>query len=91
MNSLFYITIDEYFEIVKLAKEKGLNPGDNMTPIFLKYIKEKGIKPIANTELNKDELIREYLSKDKKILDISVDKEGKSNYKIYKKENDNDK
>jgi len=35
-------------------------------------------------------MINEYLSHDKKVLDISVDKEGKSNYKIYKKENDND-
>ena len=90
MNSLWSITPDDYFEIVKRSKEAGLKPGDDMTPIFLKYMEEKGKKPIGNTELTKNEMISEYLSHDKKVLDISVDEKGKSNYKIYKKDNDND-
>lgn len=91
MNSLWQLTIDDYLEIVKRSKEAGLKPGDDMISIFMKYIEEKGKKSIGNTELTKDEMIQEYLSHDKKVLDISVDEKGKSNYKIYKKENDNDK
>lgn len=85
MKSLWSLTIDQYLEIVRLSKETGLKPGDDMTPIFIEYMKEKGHKPFANTELTKDELIKEYASHGKKILDVSIDKEGKSNYKIHKK------
>jgi len=85
MNSLWQINVDDYFEIVKRSKEAGLKSGDDMTPIFIKYMQEKGQKPIANTELTKEEMINEYLSHNKKVLDISVDEKGKSNYKIYKK------
>lgn len=85
MNSLWNITIDDYLEIVKRSKEKGLKPGDDMTPVFLEYMAEKNQKPISNTELNKGELVQEYLSKDKKVLDINVDDKGKSSYKIFKK------
>jgi len=91
MNSLWSINFNDYLEIVKRSKEIGLNPGDDMTSIFLKYMKEKGQKPIGNSELSKDEMITEYLSHDKKVLDISVDEKGESNYKIYKKGSDNDR
>ena len=85
MHSLWNITPEDYLEIVKRSKEKGLKPGDDMTPIFLEYMVEKNQKPIGATELNKGELIQEYLSKDKKVLDINVDDKGKSSYKIFKK------
>lgn len=91
MKSLWQITIDEYFEIVDIAKKLGRKPGDSIEDIFIHYMKIKNRKPIGHTELSKDEMISEYLSHDKKVLDISVDEKGKSNYKIYKKENDNDK
>ncbi len=49
-------------------------------------MKSKGIKPSGHTELNKNELIKEIVSKGKSVL--SVDKEG---YKIIKKkEKDNE-
>jgi len=61
-----------------------------MEEVFFEYMKMKGQRPCANTELTKDELIREYLSHDKKICEIITDDKGKQSVKIYKnKEEDN--
>jgi hypothetical protein len=86
MNSLWNITLDDYFEVVRRSQEAGLQPGDDMTSIFVQYMNEKGQKPCANTELTKAELISEYTSHDKNILDISTDNKGKQVMKIHKKE-----
>jgi len=41
MNHIWNITIDEYFEIVAIAKKLGLKPGDSMEEIFIAYMKAK--------------------------------------------------
>lgn len=84
MNSLWKITIDGYLEIVARAKKAGLKPGDSMEEIFKQYAKEKKLKPFANTELNKAELLKEYTSHGKNILEGSTDKEGKTIFKAHK-------
>jgi hypothetical protein len=89
MKSLWSITVEDYEEVVRRAKEVGLNPGDSMEAIFVQYMNEKGQKPCANTELTKAELISEYTSHDKNILDISTDDKGKQVMKIHKKEENN--
>lgn len=89
MKSLWSITVEDYEEVVRRAKEVGLNPGDSMEAIFVQYMNEKGQKPCANTELTKAELISEYTSHEKNILDISTDDKGKQVMKIHKKEENN--
>ena len=84
MNSLFNITIDDYLEVVKMAQANGKRPGDSMQEEFTEYARLKGLKPYANTELSKDEIISEIVSKDKKILNIETDKEGKQKIEIIR-------
>ena len=85
MNSLWNIDLDTYIEVMELAQANGKKPGDSMQEEFLEIMKKKEIKPLGHSELNKEELIQEYISKDKKVLDISIDDKGKSSYKIFKK------
>lgn len=82
MNYLFQMTIDDYLEIVRRAQANGVKPGESMEKEFLEYAKEKGLKPIGATELNRDELLREHASKGKKILDIRTQKDGKQEIRI---------
>ena len=84
MNYLYNITIEDYQEVIRRAKANGKKPGDSMDEEFLEVMKEKGQKPIGATELTKDELLKEHASKNKNVLSIDVDKEGKSSYKIAK-------
>lgn len=70
MNSLWQINFDGYFEIVKRSKEAGLKPGDDMTPIFLKYMEEKGNKPIGNTDMDIDLLAGNLRENGLKILNM---------------------
>jgi hypothetical protein len=85
MNYLWQLTFDDYIEICKRAKKKGIKPGEPMQDVFVEYMKEKNIKPIGATELNKNEFIKEYVSHDKKILDIETDKKGKQKFRFIKK------
>jgi hypothetical protein len=88
MNALWSITIDDYLEVVRLAKEAGIKEGESMESIFIKYMKDKGQKPCTNTELTKAELIQQYIEKDKKILDISINNSGETTYNIIKKKDE---
>lgn len=85
MQSLWSITLDDYFEVVRRAKEAGLKAGDSMEEIFLNYMAEKNQKSIGSTELSMDELLKEGASHGKSILGMETDKEGKTKYKIVKK------
>lgn len=80
-------SIDDYLNIVNMAKKNGKKPGEPMTEELIEYCKQKGIKPIGATELNKEELIREYTSKDNNVLSLDINKEGKQIIKINKKDN----
>ena len=82
MRYLYNITIEDYFEAVKRAKENGKKPGDSIEEEFMQIMKEKGQKPLGASELTNDELLKEHSSKGKNILSIEIDKEGKSQYKI---------
>ena len=58
---------------------------------FAELMKEKSQKPIGATELTKLELLKEYASHNKKILDISTNDKGKTTYNIIKNNKDIDK
>ena len=61
-----------------------------MEEVFVAYMKFKQKSPIGKTELNKAELIREYLSHDKSVLDIKTDQDGNSEVTKYNKENEDE-
>lgn len=70
MRSLWKLSLDEYLEICELAKENGIKPGASMEPYFMAYMKFKNKKPSGHTELTNEELIKEFVSHGKKILNI---------------------
>lgn len=86
MNQLFQITIEDYLEVIKRAKEAGVQPGESMEQIFLEYMEEKGQKSFARTELSKKELISDLSNKHGNILEINTDDKGQQQMKIHKKE-----
>jgi hypothetical protein len=84
VNAIYSITIDEYLEIIEIAKKLNRKPGESIEDVFLAYMKIKGQKPIGNTELTKEEMLNEMVSKGNKILDVEVNNKGETNYKIIK-------
>jgi len=86
MKAMWSLSTDDYFEIVRRSKEKGLKPGDSMEEVLIEYMKEKGRKPIGHTELNEEELLADTVIKSKKgVLHQQVDKNGKTTYRVIKK------
>ena len=84
MKSVWKLTVEEYFEIVAIAKADGCLPGESLEPYLIKYMQEKGKKSSAHTELTKEEMIKEYNSHGKSVLSSEVDDKGKTKYKYYK-------
>lgn len=89
MNYLWNIEIQDIKEAQELARSRGKKEGDSYEVEFLEIMKKKGKKPCGATELTKEELLNEYTSKGKSVLDISVDKEGKQVIKIIQSNNEN--
>lgn len=83
MKSIWSLNIDDYMEVVKRAQANGVLPGESMEKEFIEYMKEKNQKPCGNTELTKEELIKEYASHGKKVLNMET-KDGKTIFKIIK-------
>ena len=84
MNQIWNLNLDIVLEWYELLNELQTSLQRELTieqteKLFLEFMNIKGIKPSGNTELTKDELIKEIVSKGKSIL--SIDKEG---YKFIK-------
>lgn len=88
MQNLWNITIDDYLEVVKRAKEAGIKAGESMETIFLEYMEEKGQKSFGATELTKEELANDLAQKHGNILSIETDSQGVQSYKVTKKSDD---
>jgi len=84
MKHLYSITINMYFEAMELAKKNGKKPGENFETELMQVLKKNDVKSIGATELTTDELVKEYASHDKKVLNIKVDKEGNTKFNITK-------
>jgi hypothetical protein len=84
MNSIYSITINEYLEIVEIAKELGRKPGESIEDIFVEYMMQKGQKPLCHSELSKDEFLKEHVSHGNSVLNIDINKEGKAKYMVCK-------
>jgi hypothetical protein len=89
MNSLWSITMEDYMEVVRRAREAGVQPGDSMEAIFIEYMNEKGQKPFAHNEFNKEELLNDLSDKCGKILEINTDTQGKQSYRVMKTKEEN--
>ena len=84
MQYLWNITLEDYQEVIKRAKNNGKVPGDSMGEEFLELMAEKNQKPLGATELNKEELMYEYRSKGSNPLSIETDEKGNTKYKFLK-------
>jgi len=88
MNYLYQITADMYLEACHLAIKNGKKPGDNIEKELMQILKKYNVKRLGATELSKDELIKEYASHDKKVLDVSVDNKGNTQFRVTKKKSE---
>jgi len=86
MKNVWKLNIDDYMEICERAIKKGLKPGESMEEILLEYAEEKGLKSCGATELNRDELMKEYASHGENILSMEVDEGGQQKFKFLKGE-----
>lgn len=88
MNQVWAMSMDDYLNIVERAQKEGVKPGESMAKQMKEYMEEKNIKPIANTELTKDEFIAEQVSHDKKIFEMRNNKEGDTEYRFISPKNE---
>lgn len=85
MKNLWSISVEDYLEVVRRAKEVGITVGESMEEIFIKYMEEKNKKSIGATELSMDEMLKEQASHGLNVLGMETNKEGKTQYKLIKK------
>ena len=77
MNNLWSISLEDYIDImeeaIKLGKKFGKKLGDNLEQEFFEIAKKKNKMPkhLGATELNEEELKKEYESKGLNILDLT--------------------
>ena len=90
MRAVWNITIEDYLNIVELAKAKGKKAGDSMKEEFIAYMKEKNKKPECHTELTDEELLLLYADKGKQALNIRTEKGQTKFYTVEPKEDKND-
>lgn len=84
MQSLWKISLEDYIEIMEgaiaLGKERGKKEGDNLEEEFFEIAKRKNklSQHLGATELNKEELKKQYELKGLKILDLTKKNANKS-------------
>lgn len=83
MNQIWKMTINDYLNIIELAKLRGKKAGESIEDELRQYMKEKDQKPTGHTELTHEEMLNEWASKGQKVLSMET-KEGKTIFKIPK-------
>ena len=84
MNKIWNLNLDEYLEILQIAKNKGIKPGESIEEVLVEYMENKGRKPLGHTELTKEEFLKSQQEYGNNILDIEVDKNGKQKINFIK-------
>lgn len=84
MNTIWALTIDDYYNILERAHNAGIKAGESLDKYINDYAKEKGLKPLGITELTQEELLKSEAEKGKNVLSIKTDKKGNRNYKVIK-------
>jgi hypothetical protein len=90
MRTVWNITIEDYLNVVELAKANGKKTGDSMEKEFIEYMKSKNKKPDCNTELNNEELMLLYADKGKRALNIRTENGKTKFYTVEPKGDKND-
>ena len=80
MNFLYSLTVDQYLEVIDLAKSNGKVAGDLMDEEFEVIAKKYNLKPIGSTELDLDMLTGELRDLGIKVTNIK-EEERKNNGK----------
>ena len=70
MREIHNLTIEDYLNIVQMAKENGVKPGESMEKYIIKYTKDNNINPVGHTELNDSEYLSELKSKGLKTINL---------------------
>jgi hypothetical protein len=83
MRQIWKLTINDYINIVELAKLHGKKVGESIEDELRQYMKERGQKSVGHTELTHDEMLKEYASKGQKVLSMET-KDDKTIFKIPK-------
>jgi len=81
MGYMWNITIEDYAEIIELAKAHGKKAGDSMEEELIEVMKKKGKTPICKTEQSPDEIAEKFAKDGLKVLRIKNKKENKDEEK----------
>jgi hypothetical protein len=76
MRYLWDCDINDILEAMELARSRGVKIGESYEKEFLEVMAKKGKTHSGVTELNKEEMIQEYLSHGKKIASVDIDSQG---------------
>lgn len=78
-NYIWQITLEDYFEVIKLAKKHGKKTGDSMQEELEEYLKNKkhNIKLIGKTDMDIDLLTGNLRENGLKVLNIKEIKDDK--------------
>lgn len=75
MGYMWNITIQDYAEIIELAKAHGKKPGDSMEEELIEVMKRKGKAPICKTEKSPDDIAQQFAKDGLKVLRVKNKKE----------------
>jgi hypothetical protein len=89
MNNVWKCSVEDYIEVIELAKSRGKVAGQSIEQEFLEVMEKKGIKPSGCTELNIDELLIEGASHGQKAMSMET-KDGKTIIKTIEKNENNE-
>jgi len=82
MNNLWQITIEQYLEIIELAKQHGKKEGDSMQEEFNEIMKKYKIKSLGTTNKDIDDLTGDLRENGIKVLNLKeIERRKKNNEK----------
>lgn len=71
MGQMWSVSLEDYLLAVELAKKNGKVAGDSIEEEFLFIMKIKNRKPICETDMTKEELLKDF--KEKGIKAVKFD------------------
>lgn len=74
---MWSITIEDYVEIIDLAKKNGKKTGDNIEEEMLEIMKKKSKKPFGTTDKDIDMLTGELRDKGIKVINLKEEERRK--------------
>ena len=86
MSFLWNLSLDDYLKICEKAKDNGVKEGESIEKYILEYMKEKGQKPICETNKDIDMICGDLREENPgiKILNLNEIKRRKDNNESQK-------